>query len=144
MKFPKTILATTLKSIVILCFITSLTSCSSDDDSGSSDEPGDTNNVTLPADRITTYNGVLSFETASGELTETLNGSATISGSSSNYTISFSDNVPSISGITFIFEDDSYIYVNPNDDSEGVVIDEDNRLIVDLTINNNLTEFVGN
>lgn len=137
-------LKTIFGSILVLCLIISLASCSSDDDNGSNDDTDNTNNVTLPAELVKTYNGVLSYETAGGDLTETLTGTATISGSSSNYTIAFSDDVPSISGITFILVDGDYVYVNPNDESEGVIIDEDNRLIVDLTISNNITEFVGN
>ncbi len=142
MKKTNLILNTIVKSVLIFSIIVSAFSCSSDDDNNNSDDDDlPASGVTLPADRLTTYTGVLAYEPSSGEDIVNLTGTAKITGSSSNYTISFSDNVPSISGITFSLINGQYVYVNPKDSDEGITIDEDNELTVGMTIDNNETAF---
>ena len=145
MKTLKTNLSTILKSLLILSLIFNMSSCSGDDDNNDDDTNGVTNGVALPANKVTTYTGILSYTPSTGDEIESVSSTATISGSSSNYTITFSDGVPSISGITFILVGGDYVYVNPDDTSEGIIIETsgDERLVVDLTVDNNLTEFVG-
>lgn len=144
MKNTKTILATILKSILAFSIIISTYSCSGDDDNNDDDNSLPNSGVSLPANLLTTYTGTLSYKTAAGEsIVATLNGTATITGSSSNYTISFSDDVPNVSGITFALIGGDYMYINPKDDSEGIIIDEDdNSITIGLTINDNTIAFV--
>ena len=138
MKKTNAISRTIVKSILIFSLIITTLSCSSDDDNNN-DVPGA--GVALPADKLITYTGILDYIPSSGSQITNLTGTAKITGSSSNYTISFSDNVPNISNIKFALIDGEYVYVNPDDVSEGIIIDEDNELTVDMTINGNKTEF---
>ncbi|WP_346883733.1 hypothetical protein [uncultured Algibacter sp.] len=144
MKTLKTSLSAILKSLLILGLIFNMSSCSGDDDNNNDDDTnGAITGVALPARLITTYTGFLSYTPSTGDEIESTNSTATISGSSSNYTISFSDGVPSISGITFVLVDGNYVYVNPEDDSEGVIINTTDNvgLSIGLTVDNNIIEF---
>ncbi|WP_346883417.1 hypothetical protein [uncultured Algibacter sp.] len=105
----------------------SFNSCSSDDDNGDGDcLPGIS---AISADAIRAYQGALTLNA-----TEVINqdGTATITESGcKTYTISFSDGVPSITGVRFITTNngESFTYVNANA-TTTVTINEDGRLSV--------------
>ena len=114
-------------SFLAVALIFGLASCSSDDD-GDDDGGGDTTIVTIPAEQVTTYTGTLSYAGTQGSITNPLDGTATISGTSSNYTITFSDGAPSVSGLTFETTNGTFVAIGSS--NVVVVIDDDN-----LTLN---------
>lgn len=131
----KTLLQLVKITLVFTLFSCLFSSCSKDDD----------NNLIplvdkIPQSALRTYNGGLSYTTQDGEEFFNLNGTATLSESSNGvYTISFSDNIPSIQGISFDLlglnsygyeENNNEIYLNVN-------------FIIDYTLNGNLIEFTG-
>lgn len=80
-------------------------------------------NVTLPAASVTSYVGTLGYNGASGTIANALSGTATISGSKGNYTVSFSNAVPALKGLQFEKKNGSYATVSKNGSSAGVVVD---------------------
>lgn len=140
MKTIQNILSVTLKSILFLSLVL-ITSCSKDDDLN----PFTPNeNAELPANLVgRVFEGPISYESADGSiLVETLTGESVISGTRGNYTISFNNSIPSITGIDFYLVSGMYIYNNPNDEEESIALDQV-RLAIDLTINGNSTEHLG-
>ncbi len=121
-----------LSTVVLVLSIFLTTSCGDDDD-GVVDA-----GVILPAALVTTYNGSLSYNPAGDTPIVNVNATATISGSGRTYTISFSDGVPSITGVVFLQTEDnvfvstsvgvstSQIAINDGELSLGVVIEGDN------------------
>lgn len=130
-------LKTIFKSILILCLITSLASCSNDDDGGS-------DLTSIPSSFLKTYTGNLVYTSSNGNLisvTET--GTATISGTNSNYTITFSDGVPAVTGLQFMANDDdgtSFVSIGVNNSVTGINLD-DNGLRLNIVIDLNTWSF---
>lgn len=58
-------------------------------------------NTSLPSETVTTYTGDLAYTPTGRMPIANTAGKATISGSKGNYTISISDNVPSLTGLRF-------------------------------------------
>jgi hypothetical protein len=83
--------------------------------------------ATIPAAQVTTYTGNLAYTGATGEIVANeLTGKATITGSSAGYTITFSDNVPSVSGLKFSGKDGSYATVAEDGSVSGISIGSNN------------------
>lgn len=133
MKFPKTILVNTLKSIVVLCFITSLASCDSDDGKVLVDS--------LPESLLRTYVGSVSYTDSDGEIIAgDFFSSATISGSFDDYTITFSeDDVPTLTNLSF--ERVGPLNFEYIDGTDEIIINT--VLVVDFEVNGNRIEFSG-
>lgn len=114
-------------SFFAIALIFGLVSCSSDDDNdGDGDE---TEIVTIPAAQATTYIGTLTYTGSEGQIVNPTDGTATISGSSSNYTISFSDGVPSISGLTFTSTNQTFVATGS---SNVVIVIDDSSLTLNV------------
>lgn len=118
-------------SFLAIALIFGLASCSSDDDGDDNGGGDDVTIVTIPAAQVTTYTGTLNYSGTQGTITNPLDGTATISGTSSNYTISFSDGAPSVSGLTFESTNGTFVAVGGS--NVVVVIDDEN---LTLTIQN--------
>ncbi|WP_299889140.1 hypothetical protein [uncultured Lacinutrix sp.] len=134
MKTSKKITPILLKSFLILSLLLSLTSCSKNDDNVLE---AVTNN--LPSSVLRTYTGPLSY-TADGE-EEIINNpaTATISGSNGVYSISFSNDIPSLTGLSF--ERVGPINFHYEEGDNEIVINT--VLVIDFTVNGNLIEFSG-
>ncbi len=82
----------------------------------------------LPSTALTTYTGTLVYSPAVGEVTTTVSGTATISLVRNEYNIDFSDNVPSVIGLTFV-ESDGDFTTGPGADQTVLTIDGDELTI---------------
>jgi len=93
-------------NVLALFFVLAVTlgSCSSDD------EPACPGFIDLPANLVSTYQGIL---TVDGVLVAQ-EGTATIERTNCTYTINFSNDVPSITDVVFVQSNDTYAYVNSN------------------------------
>jgi len=129
-----------LSKVALVVSVLFISSCSSDDDN-----PVEDQFVTLPAAVVTTYDGELTYTPASGMgLVVNEPGTATISGSGSTYTISFSNGVPSITGLRFIGSGNgSYATVSTNGSVAGIDIEND-ELTVGATVGSDVWAFVPN
>lgn len=128
-------------ALLIHYFLVSILSCTINSDNLTAAAPiiGITN-ATLPEALLKTYNGALEYEDEDDtKITET-NATATISRTNSKYTISFSNNVPSLSNITFTFIDGKYVF-KVEDPLKGIIIKTNSKLEIDLEINNNSWQF---
>jgi len=86
-----------LGKVAVILSVLFITSCGSDDDGT------EVGFVEVPAALLTTYTGNLLYNSNSGMVIEnTGGGRATLSRSGDSYTISFNDDVPSVTGIIFI------------------------------------------
>jgi len=74
-----------------LCVLVAV-SCAKDDDSSSDDA--------LPSDAVTTYTGALTYTSSSGDIITNANGTATLKLDGNEYDINFSDDVPSLTGLS--------------------------------------------
>ena len=129
----------TVLKVVMVCAVLFSFSCSGDDDGGGS-EPGITF-VELPASALGEYEGVLTYSTT-GVVNDS--GTATIVSTGNNvYKVTFSDDVPELTGFRFIkSEDGRFASASSDDSSEGVAIDNGN-LALELTQNGNTWNFSG-
>lgn len=93
--------------------------------------------VALPSSKIATYEGDLQHGA-----TNVNDGTATISSSGSSYTITFSNNVPSVSGLKFKLENGEYVSVPSSGSLAGVSIDGDD-LDIGIFSNSNNWSFSG-
>ncbi|WP_109097641.1 hypothetical protein [Aquimarina sp. AU58] len=116
-----------------------VTSCSSDDDNG----PTENISGVLPSTVLTSYSGELGYTSADGSLivAET-SGTATISKSGNTYTITFSNGVPSITGLRFSGSNGNYASTSGDGSAVGISINE-NKLEIGATINGNNWGFSG-
>jgi len=98
--------------------------------------------VALPAEVLTTFPGTLSYTAGDGTLIiADVPGTATISVSGTNHTISFSNDVPSITGIRFLGSSNgNYASIGTSGSVAGIVI-EGNELTVGAVINGNSWSF---
>lgn len=131
----------TLKAFTILILIVSLSAtfaCSNKDDN-----PKPTAIVNLPAAVITTYKGSLSYSGKDGTVKANGDdGTATITKNGSNYTITFSDGVPALSGLSFIANSGDYASVGENGSVAGVSI-RSSRIDISVTMDGNVWGFSG-
>ncbi|KAA1244002.1 hypothetical protein [Aquimarina sp. RZ0] len=131
-----------LGKVTLVLSVLFISSCGSDDDGGTVIA-----NVfaTLPADVLDTYDGELTYTPADGMgIVAGVEGTATISRSGETYTISFSNEVPAITGLRFIGEDDgNYASVGTDGSATGISIDDD-ELTVGAAIDGNAWAFVPN
>ncbi len=107
--------------------------------------PTDTNNnttVTIPASSLTSYTGALNYTSTTGQVVNEPNATATIEKNGSTYSISFSDNVPTISSLEFKDEDGEYASLSSSNSMSGIVIDGDD-LDIGATNNGNTWAFSG-
>ncbi len=142
MKNLKKTIAKAFPTVIVLSLIFILTSCSKDDDDNA--PLAAVNYVSLPNNLLKTYTGILVYNPASGnEIIDVISGTATISGNSSNYTISFNNGVPNLTNIRFVLINGQYIHAASNDSDEGIVLrdlDED-QLTIGISKNSNSWEF---
>ena len=90
--------------------------------------------IKLPAETLTTYVGNLAYTPTSGTPIATTSGTATISGSKGNYTVSFSDNVPALTGLKFDKESKgNYTTQSDNGSLTGVTISDNSFNIGTVT-----------
>jgi hypothetical protein len=82
--------------------------------------------VALPSENVTSYTGDLGYTGSSLPIANPGNGKATISQSGTNVTISFSDGVPSISGIKFQKSGSNYVSVSEDGSVAGISFSGDN------------------
>lgn len=100
-------------ALITLFFVLTLAACTKE-----------SNTVPLPESMVTSYTGDLSY-TAGINIIANNNGTATIAKTGDTYTISFSDNVPSITGIQFSLEQNGdYASVALDGSTTGISIDE--------------------
>jgi len=143
MKTLQLIYSNTTK-IFLLSIIIGFISCSKDDDGGN-----DNSNSSLPATLVKTYTGVLAYDDLSGSTTvANTSGTATIVSTGNNtYRINFSDNVPSITDITFNYNSNSVSYVSAVDTDTkeiGITLIDGGSLIIGADINGDEWGFNGN
>lgn len=102
-----------MKSLVLIAVISlTIVSCKKED-------------IKLPSKSLTTYVGNLAYTPITGMPITNTAGTATISGSKGNYTVSFSDNVPSLTGLKFDKESNgSYATQSNNGSVTGVTIND--------------------
>ena len=79
----------------------------------------------IPSSIEATYTGILSYSSSTGDKKENDSGTATISKNGSTYTISFSDGVPSLSGLKFKDNNGSYATIGTSGSLSGINIDGD-------------------
>lgn len=131
-----------LKSFAITLatlFCLTLFSCQKDE------VPTDNNNnttVNIPSSSLTTYEGSLNYTSASGQYVSTIDATATIEKNGSTYSISFSDNVPTITGLVFENRDGEYASLNSSNSMSGIVIDDED-LDIGVTSDGNTWAFSG-
>lgn len=128
-----------LGKVVLVLSVLLMSSCSSDDD-GPADQF-----VTLPAAVLTSYTGNLVYTPGdgSGPVINT-SGTATVAVSGNTYTISFSDGVPSLSGLVFLAgTNNNFISASAGQSSTGISV-EDGDLAVGATISGNTWAFSTN
>jgi hypothetical protein len=75
--------------------------------------------VALPTENITTYTGNLGY-TGTGAPIANLTGTATITQSDKVVNITFSDNIPAVTGIKFIKNGNDYASVSENGSVAGI------------------------
>ncbi|WP_159092349.1 hypothetical protein [Aquimarina sp. Aq107] len=129
-----------LSKVVLVLSVLFISSCGSDDDGTPAEEF-----VTLPASLVTTFDGELTYTPANGMgIVAGVDGTATISGSGSTYTISFSDGVPSITGLRFIGSGNgTYATVGTDGSAAGIDI-ENEELTIGAQVGGNSWAFVPN
>ncbi|MBW1298186.1 hypothetical protein [Aquimarina litoralis] len=139
MKFQNNVLGKLSKVILVLSVLF-MSSCGNDDDGTPVDAF-----VTLPSSLVTTFDGELTYTPANGMgIVAGVDGTATISGSGNTYTISFSDGVPSITGLRFIGSGNgSYATVGTDGSAAGITIEND-ELTIGATISGNAWAFTPN
>ena len=125
-------------SILILALIVGFTSCGSDDD-GDDGGSNDTE-ATIPSDELRGYVGTLTYTGTEGTIAVPSGAEADISGSPGDYTISFSDGVPSITGLNFELE--SGVFITQGSSNTVVVID-DGELTIQVQIGGENWVFTG-
>lgn len=131
----KTFVKTTLVMMVLTFMITS---CGSDDDGN--EDSSDDDFVTLPSASASTYTGTLTYTGSTGTIVVPEGATATISGQSSNYSISFSDGVPTIGSLQFVLLNGVYVTTG----SSNIVIRiEDDELTVQAQNNGDNWVFDG-
>ena len=109
-----------LKSMMLLIFFGAIfTSCTAE----LIDDPEED---IIPASIETVYTGILTYSGSNGDLIENNNGTATITKNGSTYSITFSDNVPSISGLKFKDNNGSYATIGTSGSQAGININGDN------------------
>ncbi|WP_344929653.1 hypothetical protein [Aquimarina addita] len=129
-----------LGKVAIVLSVFFIISCGSDDDGD--DVTADVF-VTLPTETVSTYTGSLGYTPADGMgVVGVTDGTATITQSGSSYTISFSDGVPSITGLRFLGSDGAYASVSSDGSSLGISLD-DGELAIGATIDGNTWAFSG-
>lgn len=105
------------KTIKLLALITvvslTIVSCKKDD-------------AKLPSSCKTTYVGYLAYTPNTGMPIANTAGTATISGSRGNYTVSFSNNVPSLTGLKFDKKSGGNYATQSGSESVGITIDDNN------------------
>jgi len=104
--------------IVAMLVMAMVTSCKEDVEA-----QNDEQEVTLPATVLTSYEGALTYNGSAGQNVLTAEGTATISRTGDTYTISFSDGVPSVTGLRFVLDDGAYVTVGSDDSVAGISID---------------------
>jgi len=131
-----------VSKIVLIITILFATSCGSDDD-GAVDAVDAF--VTLPEPLLTTYTGNLVYTPVNGSLpTINTSGTATVALSGNTYTISFSDDVPSLTGLAFLVGDASdFVSATVGESTAGVSLD-DGDLAVGVTMGGNNWAFSSN
>lgn len=125
------------KSMLFL-FVALAISCSNDDN--------DPSFSTLPAQSVTTYTGSLLYTgTGGGSVLNATTGMATISGNSGNYTISFSDGVPSVNNLSFISNDsgDTYAAVDISGSTVSSIGINGTNLGIEIVNGGNIWTFAG-
>jgi VCBS repeat-containing protein len=81
--------------------------------------------VKLPSDAVTTYVGSLAYTPTIGSPIANTAGTATISGSKGNYSVSFSNSVPSLTGLKFDKESGgSYATQSEDGSTTGITIND--------------------
>jgi hypothetical protein len=76
--------------------------------------------VVLPPENITTYTGQLAYTGNGQTLGDPLNGKATIEQSGKIVSITFSNSVPSVTGIKFVKNGNDYVSVAENGSAAGI------------------------
>ena len=107
-------------SFLMLALIIGFTSCGSDDD-GDDGGSDNTTSATIPSDDLTGYVGTVTYTGPDGTIAIPSVAEADISGSAGNYTISFSNGVPPITGLNFILENG--VFITQGSSNSVVVID---------------------
>ncbi|WP_298541126.1 hypothetical protein [uncultured Aquimarina sp.] len=128
-----------VNKVVLVLSILFMASCGSDDDGT------EVGFVELPATLLTSYTGVLGYNPVDGSgITENTSGTATLSRSGNTYTVSFSDGVPSLTGITFITgSNGTFSSASTGSSSDGIVVGEDD-LRVGVQMSGNTWSFATN
>ncbi|WP_299188872.1 hypothetical protein [uncultured Aquimarina sp.] len=129
-----------LSKVALVLSILLISSCGSDDDGTPAEEF-----VTLPAQVLTSYTGNLVYTPGdgSGPIINT-SGTATVAVSGNTYTISFSDGVPSISGLVFLAgSGNNFVSASAGQSTTGISV-EDGDLAVGATNNGNTWAFSTN
>jgi len=100
------------------------------------DEPVIDSANTLPAEALDVYTGALTYTSSTGEIITTLNGTASISISGNKYDITFSDDVPAISGLSFVESNGAYATTSDSNVT-GISIDGDDLSVASSQNGNN-------
>ena len=126
--------------IVLVLTVLLTTSCGSDDDAATADAF-----VTLPEPLLTSYTGALNYTSSDGSLPIiNTSGTATVALSGNTYTINFSDDVPTISGLVFLQNSNGDFISASAGQSASVISLEDGDLAIGATINGNTWSFSSN
>ncbi len=117
------ILPSNLLTAFFLMTLIVFSSCAKDEDT--TPDPIEDNPVVLPAEVVTSYQGDLSYTSASGDFIFEENGTATITGSNGTYTISFSNGVPALNALKFKTQSGGYATISDDGSLSGIAIDGD-------------------
>ena len=121
MKTTKNVFRNVSKVVFVLSVLL-MESCSSDDDGGETTADA---SLILPAALVTSYTGSLVYTPGGSLPIINLEGTATLSIIDGAYTITFSDDVPSISGLIFIEEEDGdFVSVSVGTSVGGISLED--------------------
>ncbi|WP_299220759.1 hypothetical protein [uncultured Aquimarina sp.] len=129
-----------LGKVVLVLSVLLMASCGDDDDGTAVDQF-----VTLPTQVLTSYTGNLVYTPGdgSGPIINT-SGTATVAVSGNTYTISFSDGVPSLSGLVFLAgPNNNFVSASAGQSTTGISV-EDGDLAVGATNSGNTWAFSTN
>jgi len=131
-----------LFSLKFLLILTVLCSCSDSDDSGPA--PEGATSVELPSDLVDSYSGALQYIVNQLPVTTEADGTATLVETGDKvYKVTFSNDVPEITGLTFIENDGTYASASASNSIEGVSL-RSGSLTVGLTVGDERWAFSSN
>lgn len=126
------------QTLLLLVLLSSVFACSNEKD----DDPKSSASVEVPSTLVTTYTGALSYTKSDGTFKANEEGKATLTKSGSTYTITFSDGVPSVSGLRFSSANGAYATTSSDGSVAGISV-KDPTLDINVTKSDATWSFSG-